>query len=248
MNLTNINNKEKDLKYYAKIHSVETFGTVDGPGIRFVLFLQGCHLQCKYCHNRDTWDINGGSYKSLDDIFTKIIRYKNYIIPNGGVTVSGGEPLLQVQFLIELFTRLKKEKIHTCIDTSGMVALTDDIKKVLSLTDLVLLDIKHIDDEKCKDLVGFSNKLELEFAKYLSDNDIPVWIRQVLIPGYTDDENDLIHLRNFINSLKNVQKIEFLPYHSMGKYKWLKLGLNYDLEGIRDANDSDIIRAKKILE
>ena len=238
---------DKDLKYYAKVHSVETFGAVDGPGIRFVLFLQGCHLQCKYCHNRDTWDINGGSYKSLDDIFEKIMNYKNYITPNGGVTISGGEPLLQVKFIIELFTKLKKEGIHTCIDTSGMVALTDDIKKALSLTDLVLLDIKHIDDEKCKDLVGFSNKLELEFAKYLSDNNIPMWIRQVLIPGYTDDENDLIHLRNFINSLKNVQKVEFLPYHSMGKYKWTKLGLKYDLEGVRDANEDDIKRAREIL-
>ena len=149
---------KKDLRYYAKVHSVETFGAVDGPGIRFVLFLQGCHLQCKYCHNRDTWDMNNGSYKSLDEIFDKIMNYKNYITPNGGVTVSGGEPLLQVKFLIELFTKLKKKKIHTCIDTSGMVTLTDDIKHLLTLTDLVLLDIKHIDNEKCKDLVGFDNK------------------------------------------------------------------------------------------
>ena len=120
--------KDIDLKYYAKVHSIESFGTVDGPGIRFVLFLQGCHLQCKYCHNRDTWNMNGGEYKSLDDIFEKIMKYKNYIYPNGGVTVTGGEPLLQVKFLIELFEKLKKENIHTCIDTSGMVALTDDIK------------------------------------------------------------------------------------------------------------------------
>ena len=198
---------KKDLRYYAKVHSVETFGTVDGPGIRFVLFLQGCHLQCKYCHNRDTWDMNNGSYKSLDKIFDKIMNYKNYITPNGGVTVSGGEPLLQVKFLIELFTKLKKKKIHTCIDTSGMVTLTDDIKHLLTLTDLVLLDIKHIDNEKCKDLVGFDNKLELEFAKYLSNNNIPVWIRQVLVPGYTDDENDLSRLKDFISSLNNVQKV-----------------------------------------
>ena len=188
-----------DLKYYAKVHSIESFGTVDGPGIRFVLFLQGCHLKCKYCHNRDTWDIKAGNYASLDDIFNKIMRYKNYIHPNGGVTVTGGEPLLQVNFLIELFSKLKEEGIHTCIDTSGMVSLTDDIKKLLSLTDLVLLDIKHIDDEKCKDLVGFSNKLELAFARYLSDNIIPVWVRQVLIPGYTDDEEDLIKLREMFN-------------------------------------------------
>lgn len=240
--------EEKDLKYYAKVHSIESFGTVDGPGIRFVIFLQGCHLQCKYCHNRDTWDINGGEYKSLDDIFNKILRYKNYIYPSGGVTVTGGEPLLQVKFLISLFTKLKKEGIHTCIDTSGMVSLTDDIKHLLSLTDLVLLDIKHIDEEKCKDLVGFSNKRELAFAKYLSDNNIKMWIRQVLVPGFTDDEIDLLKLKDFINSLKTVQRVEVLPYHSMGKYKWKKLGFKYNLEGIPDASQSDIERAKKILE
>lgn len=239
--------KEKDLRYYAKVHSIESFGTVDGPGIRFVLFLQGCHLQCKYCHNRDTWDINGGNYKSLDDIFDKIMRYKNYICPNGGVTVTGGEPLLQVKFLIELFSKLKEQKIHTCIDTSGMVAITDDVKKLLSLTDLVLLDIKHIDNEKCKDLVGRSNKLELAFAKYLSDNDIAMWIRQVLVPGYTDDEKDLLKLKDFLSTLKTVQKVEFLPYHDMGKYKWKNLGFKYELENVRNANSDDVKRAKEIV-
>ena len=242
-----LNVSEEDLKYYAKVHSVESFGAVDGPGIRYVLFLQGCHLQCKYCHNRDTWDMNGGKYKSLDDIYDSILRYKNYIVPNGGVTVSGGEPLLQVKFLIELFTKLKKQKIHTCIDTSGMVSLTDDIKKVLELTDLVLLDIKHIDNEKCKDLVGRSNKLELEFAKYLSDNNIPVWIRQVLIPGYTDDEEDLLKLKDFLSTLNNVEKVEFLPYHSMGKFKWKELGFKYELEDVRDATSEDVDRAKRTL-
>ena len=239
--------KDIDLKYYAKVHSIESFGTVDGPGIRFVLFLQGCHLQCKYCHNRDTWNMNGGEYKSLDDIFEKIMKYKNYIYPNGGVTVTGGEPLLQVKFLIELFEKLKKENIHTCIDTSGMVALTDDIKKLLSLTDLVLIDIKHIDSEKCKNLVGFNNEKELAFARYLSDNNIHMWIRQVLVPGYTDDEQDLLQLKDFIDSLNTVDKIEVLPYHDMGRYKWEKLGLKYQLDGVRVANDDDVIRAKKLL-
>ena len=240
---------EKDLKYYAKVHSVESFGTVDGPGIRFVLFLQGCHLQCKYCHNRDTWDLNGGEYKTLDEIFEKIKRYKNYIIPSGGgVTVTGGEPLLQVKFLIELFKKLKEEKITTCIDTSGMVSLAEDIKEVLKLTDLVLLDIKHIDNEKCKKLVGVSNKKELEFAKYLSENNIRMWIRQVLVPGYTDDEKDLLKLKKFISTLKTVEKIQILPYHSMGKFKWEKLGVKYELEGVRDATQADVDRAKKILE
>lgn len=240
--------QEKDLRYYAKVHSVESFGTVDGPGIRFVLFLQGCHLQCKYCHNRDTWDINGGSYQSLDEIFDKIMRYKNYICPRGGVTITGGEPLLQAKFIFELFTKLKKQGIHTCIDTSGMVALTEDIKNVLSVTDLVLLDIKHIDDKKCKDLVGKSNKLELAFARYLSDNSIPMWIRQVLIPGYTDSEEDLLKLKDFISSLKSIKKVELLPYHSVGAFKWKKLGFQYEFEDVRQATNDDIKRAKKILE
>ena len=239
--------KEKDLQYYAKVHSFESFGAVDGPGIRFVIFLQGCHLECKYCHNRDTWDINSGKYESLDEIFTKVIRYKNYICPNGGVTVTGGEPLLQVKFLVELFKKLKEENIHTCIDTSGMVTITDDIKELLSYTDLVLLDIKHIDDNKCRDLVGKSNKLELAFAKYLSDNNIKMWIRQVIVPGYTDNEEDLLKLKDFIGSLKTVEKVELLPYHNIGEFKWKKLGLKYPLEGIRQATDEDIKKAKEIL-
>lgn len=239
--------EEKDLKSYAKVHSIESFGTVDGPGIRFVLFLQGCHLQCKYCHNRDTWDVNGGEFKSLDDIFDKIMRYKNYIYPNGGVTMTGGEPLLQSKFIFELFKKLKEEGIHTCVDTSGSLPLTDDIKNVLSVTDLVLLDIKHIDDDKCKELVGVSNKLELDFARYLSDNNIPIWIRQVLVPGYTDDENDLLKLKDFLNTLKTVEKVEILPYHNMGEFKWKKLEFSYPLEGVREANQADVDRAKKIL-
>lgn len=241
--------EQKDLKYYAKVHSFESLGTVDGPGIRFVIFLQGCHLQCKYCHNRDTWDMNGGSYKSLDEIFETVIRYKPYFnSSNGGVTVTGGEPLLQVKFLLELFKKLKDEKIHTCIDTSGMVNLTEDVKEVLKLTDLVLLDIKHIDDEKCKDLTGRSNKRELEFARYLSDNGISMWIRQVIVPGLTDDEEDIKRLKRFIKTLKTVKKIEFLPYHTAGKYKWKELGKKYELEGVREATKEDIERVKAIYE
>ena len=240
---------EKDLSYYAKVHSIESFGTVDGPGIRFVLFFQGCNLQCKYCHNRDTWDINGGEYKSLDEIVEKIKKYKNYIIPSGGgITVTGGEPLLQVKFLIELFKKVKQEGITTCIDTSGMINITTDIKELLQYTDLVLLDIKHIDDEKCKQLVGASNRKEIEFAKYLSENNIKMWIRQVIVPGYTDDEKDLIKLKEFLKTLKTVEKVQLLPYHDMGKFKWEKLGQKYELENVRQANDDDIKRAKEILE
>ena len=236
-----------NIEYYAKIHSIESFGTVDGPGIRFVLFLQGCSLKCKYCHNRDTWDIHAGEFKSLDEIFDKIMRYKNYIYPNGGITVTGGEPLLQHEFLIELFKKLKKENIHTCIDTSGMVVLTDKIKKLIDLTDLFLLDIKHINSEKCKELVGMSNERELEFAKYLSQNNKHMWIRQVLVPGITDDEKDLLELKEFILSLKTVDKVEFLPYHNMGKYKWEELGYKYELENIKPATQEDVDRAKNII-
>ena len=240
--------EEKNIEYYAKVHSIESFGTVDGPGIRFVLFLQGCSLKCKYCHNRDTWDIKGGEFKSLDEIFENILRYKSYIYPNGGVTVTGGEPLLQYEFLIELFKRLKKEGIHTCIDTSGMVILSDKIKELIDLTDLFLLDIKHIDPDKCKELVGMSNKRELEFARYLSDNNKHMWIRQVLVPGFTDDEQDLLKLKDFIASLKTVDRVEILPYHNMGKYKWEELNYKYELDGVRTATDEDVLRAKNILE
>ena len=239
--------EKKDLKQYARIHSFESFGTVDGPGIRYVIFLQGCHLKCKYCHNRDTWDINGGYYSSLDEILDKIENYKNYIMPNGGVTVTGGEPLLQVHFLIELFKKLKEKNIHTCIDTSGMIDITEDIKTLLNYTDLVLLDIKHIDPIKCKNLVGVSNERELKFAEYLSQNNIDMWIRQVLIPGYTDDENDLKKLKSFIDKLNSVKKVELLPYHNMGEYKWKKLGLNYDFKDVKVPTAEEVKKAKQIL-
>ena len=240
-------NEEEIQPIYAKIHSFESFGTVDGPGIRFIFFMQGCKLRCKYCHNRDTWYRNGGKKYYVDDVFEKIMHYKNYISPNGGVTASGGEPLLQAKFLIELFKKLKQEGIHTCIDTSGMVQITDEIKELISLTDLFLLDIKHIDSDKCKQLVGFTNKLELEFARYLSDNNKDMWIRQVLVPGYTDDTKDLAKLREFISTLKTVKKVEILPYHDMGKYKWEDLGVEYELKNVRTATSEDVEKAKKQL-
>lgn len=232
----------------AKIHSFETFGAVDGPGIRFVIFMQGCSLQCKYCHNRDTWDIHSGTSYTSNELFKKILRYKNYFLSSGGgVTVSGGEPLLQYKFLIELFTLLKKENIHTAIDTSGNVDLTDNMKKLIDLTDLFLLDIKCINDEICKELTGVSNKKELAFAKYLSDINKPIWIRQVIVPTITDRTEDLQSLKEFINALKSVKKIELLPYHDMGKTKWINMGCKYELENIRNANNNDIQYAKKIL-
>ena len=231
-----------------RIHSFESLGAVDGPGVRFVVFMQGCALKCKYCQNRDTWNLKGGTTYSSDEIVEKILRYKNYIMPNGGVTISGGEPLLQAKFLIELFTKLKQYNIHTCIDTSGSVVLTDEIKELIDLTDLFLLDIKCINDEKAINLTGVSNKKELEFARYLSNINKPMWIRQVLVPGYTDDEQDLIKLREFISTLKFVEKVEVLPYHDLGKFKWEQLGEVYPLENVRTANNDDVKRAKEILE
>ncbi len=232
----------------ARIHSFESFGAVDGPGIRFVIFMQGCSLRCKYCHNRDTWNLNGGMEYTSDELVAKISRYKNYFsVSGGGVTVSGGEPLLQMNFLIELFTKLKALGIHTAIDTSGSFSITEDLKKLIDLTDLFLLDIKCINDEICKDLTGVSNQRELDFARYLSKNNKDMWIRQVLVPGITDKEEDLKKLRNFISELKTVKKVEILPYHDMGKYKWNELGCKYELEDVPAATSKDVNRAKQIL-
>lgn len=231
-----------------RIHSFETLGADDGPGIRVVIFVQGCHLKCKYCQNRDTWDLDGGSEYDTDEVVEKILRYKNYIKNNGGVTISGGEPLIQQDFLIELFTKLKKHNINTCIDTSGQFKITEKLKQLISLTDLFLVDIKCINDEICKDLTGVSNKLELEFIKYLSDNNKKMWIRQVLVPTYTDREEDLIKLSKFIKSLNTVEKVEVLRYHDLGKFKWEKLKLKYPLENLRLATVEDYERAVKILD
>lgn len=232
-----------------KIHSFETLGAVDGPGIRFILFMQGCSLRCKFCHNRDTWDYKRGNDYTVDEIFNKIIRYKNYFtVSNGGVTISGGEPLLQPDFVIALLKELKNAGISTAIDTSGMVDLTDKIKEIIDLTDLFLVDIKSINDETCKDLVGHSNKKELEFIKYLDSIGKEIWIRQVIVPGITDKEENLYKLRDFINSINHITKVDLLPYHDLGKYKWLELGEKYPLENVRTADSNDIEKAKKILE
>ena len=232
----------------ARIHSFESFGTVDGPGIRFVVFMQGCSLKCKYCHNRDTWDLCAGTEYTLEEILSKIEKYKNYFMPSGGgVTISGGEPLLQLKFLLELLPILKQEGIHVAIDTSGSFDITEEMKKIINLTDLFLLDIKCINDEICKDLTGVSNKKELAFARYLSDIKKTMWIRQVLVPGITDKEEDLLQLKDFINSLNTVEKVEILPYHDMGRFKWEQLGFKYPLDGVPVATSEDVARAKKIL-
>ena len=240
--------EEINNKIIGKIHSFESFGAVDGPGIRFVVFFQGCGLRCKYCHNRDTWPTNAGMEYTSKELIAKISRYKNYFtVSGGGVTLSGGEPLLQQDFLLDFIPELKKLGIHVTIDTSGNFPLTDKIKKIIDLTDLFLLDIKCINDDICKDLVGVSNKLELEFAKYLSQINKDVWIRQVLVPGITDHEDDLLKLKEFLSSLNNVKKVEILAYHDLGKFKWENLGCNYELEDVQNATTEDIARAKRIL-
>ena len=232
-----------------KIHSIETFGTVDGPGIRFVIFMQGCCLKCKYCHNRDTWSFSSGKLVTIQELVKEILKYKSYMDSSGGgVTVSGGEPLLQTDFICALFRELKKYNIHTAIDTAGSLPLSYEIKELLKYTDLVLLDIKHINNEKCINLTGAPNKHTLEFAKYLNNLNIPVWIRQVLVPGYTDDKFDLLELKKFINSLNNIEKVEILPYHNLGKFKWSELGDVYELDNVEPATQEDVDKVKLLLE
>ena len=232
-----------------KVHSFESLGTVDGPGLRYIIFLQGCPLKCKFCHNRDTWEFkNAGTEYSISFLINKINRFTSYIkASNGGVTISGGEPLLQAKNLTVLFKTLKKMGIHTCLDTSGALPINDEIKELLNYTDLVLLDIKQIDDEKAKSLTGVSNKNELAFARYLSDNKIPMWIRQVLLPGYTDDESDLKRLKEFIDTLSGVERVEILPYHDYGKFKWEELGEKYELDDVKPPSQEEIDKAKQIL-
>ncbi len=234
------------------IHSFESFGTVDGPGIRFVVFLQGCPLRCQYCHNPDTWGAGGTEY-SVEDVAERALRYRNYFGDKGGVTVTGGEPLVQIDFVIELFKTLKAKDVHTCVDTSGFTFNPDSETSVqkhtelLEVADLFLLDIKHIDDEACKKLTGQSNAHTLAFAKFLSEHKKPMWIRQVLVPGITDEEASLRRTRAFIETLDTVEKIEVLPYHSMGEVKYQKLGIEYPLKGIEPPAKESVATARKIL-
>ncbi len=235
-----------------RIHSFESFGTVDGPGIRYVVFFQGCPLRCKYCHNPDTWGAGGKEY-TAEQVLSQVLRYKNYFGEKGGVTVTGGEPLLQIDFVIELFTLLKERGVHTCVDTSGITFKKEDPlsvekhEKLLSVTDLFLLDIKHIDDEKCKRLTGRGNRNTLAFARFLSERNKPMWIRQVLVPELTDDEGDLIATRKFIDELSTVEKVEVLPYHTMGEVKYEKMGVEYPLKGVKPPSKERVLVARKIL-
>lgn len=235
----------------ARVHSVDTFGTVDGPGVRYIIFLQGCPLRCNYCHNPDTWDVNDGNVKTIDEVIADIKKYFPFIKPKGGVTVSGGEPLLQAEFILELFKRLKKDNVHTAIDTSGITynPKKDNklLNQVLHYTDLVLLDLKHIDDTYHQELTGHSNERPLAFAKYLDQINKPVWIRHVLVPTITTEEEHLRGLNQFIKTLGNVEKLEVLPYHTMGTYKWEQLGRDYPLKGVASPSKEQVSLAEEIL-
>jgi pyruvate formate lyase activating enzyme len=235
------------------IHSIESCGTVDGPGLRYVVFTQGCLLRCQYCHNADTWEIGKGKEMTVEEIITDLKTYLPFIeASGGGITVSGGEPLLQMDFLIELFKECKKIGIHTAIDSSGGCYTTEEtfqqkLNELLLYTDLVLLDLKHIDEKKHRKLTGRTNQQILQFARLLSEKQVPVWIRHVLVPTVTDDPEDLRRLAAFIHNLDNVEKIEILPYHKLGVYKWKTLGLSYPLEGIEPPSEESIQMAQQIL-
>ena len=237
------------------VHSLESFGSVDGPGVRFVVFMQGCSMRCKYCHNPETWNRDGNVY-TVDELFKQAWKYKTYWgkdMKKGGVTVSGGEPLLQMEFVTEFLKLLKKKGIHTAIDTSGQPfsensEFLEKFDELLKYTDLVLLDLKHFESDCHKDLTGFDNDNILKMAKYLSDKKIPMWIRHVLVPGITDSEKHLRSLKAFIDTLETVKKVEVLPYHTLGLFKWEKLGIKYPLEGIKTPTTKELRKAKEILE
>ncbi len=231
------------------IHSIESFGTVDGPGIRLVVFMQGCPLRCKYCHNPDTWAVSGGRDVLAEDILTQYEKKKAFL-KNGGITVSGGEPLLQIEFVTDLFKKAKKKNIHTCLDTSGYTFnknKSEQFDKLMQYTDLVLLDLKHIDNQKHLELTGVSNKPILEFAKYLQKIQKPTWVRHVVIEGITFNEKYLNDLGYFIGGLDNVKTIDVLPYHTLGEFKYKELGIPYPLNGVPEATKETVIQAKEII-
>lgn len=230
------------------IHSTESFGTVDGPGIRFVVFLQGCPLRCKFCHNPDTWEFGKGTPTESDEVLDSYMKNRSFYA-KGGITVTGGEPLMQLDFVTELFTKAKNYGIHTCIDTSGVTYREDSdyllkLKKLIAVTDLVMLDIKHIDPIKHKDLTGLDNKNILSFAKFLEKTNVDLCIRHVVVEGITDDAEDLKNLGRFIGALKNLHYLDVLPYHTLGVNKYKELGIKYPLEGIEPTSQEKAVEAK----
>ena len=235
-----------------RIHSVESFGSADGPGVRYIVFLKGCNMRCQYCHNPDTWAKDGGELMTPEEVLKKALRYKTYWKEKGGITVSGGEALLQIDFVTELFRLAKEKGVNTCLDTSGNpFSLEEPFKskfdELMKYTDLFMLDIKHMDDAAHRKLTGQTNQNILEMAAYLSDHGKAMWIRHVLVPGITTEEDELYRLRSFLDTLKTVERVEVLPYHTLGVFKWKELGIPYQLEGADPPTKEQIDRAKEIL-
>ena len=234
------------------VHSTESFGTVDGPGVRFVVFLQGCPMRCQYCHNPDTWKMNTGAVRSAQSLIQEYERNAAFY-KKGGITVTGGEALMQIDFLLELFRLAKQKNIHTCLDTSGVTyrpgesSYNEKLDELMKVTDLVMLDIKHIDPEGHKTLTGHDNAGILAFAKYLEEKNVPVWIRHVVVPGITDDESLLARLGTFLGTLSNIKALDVLPYHIMGITKYEQLGMAYPLENVPPATKDQAANAKKII-
>lgn len=234
------------------IHSIESCGTVDGPGIRYVIFFQGCPMRCLYCHNPDTWEPRSGNVMAVDEVLGGF--YSNLpFYRSGGVTVTGGEPMMQMEFLTALFWDLKKHDIHTCVDTSGILfnphneVFMRQLDQLLSLTDLILLDIKHMDDSRHKVLTGHSNERILDFARYLDERRIPVWIRHVIVPGITFYKEYLQELGRFMATLGNVTALDVLPYHSMGRSKYESMGYDYQLKDTKEPSKEDAEAARKVI-
>lgn len=237
--------------FKGRVHSFESFGLVDGEGVRFVVFLQGCPMRCRYCHNPETWNTDKGNLYSAQEVFDRAYRYKAYWKNNGGITVSGGEPLLQIDFLIQLFRICREHNVNTCIDTSGICyrdsgEFHEKFLKLMEYTDMVILDIKEIDREKHRLLTGQYNDNILEMGRKVSELGKRLWIRHVLVPGLTDDIENLRRTREYIDSL-NCEKVEILPYHTLGIAKWLELGLNYTLMNAGTPTKEQIEEAEKAL-
>lgn len=234
------------------IHSTESFGSVDGPGVRFIIFVSGCPMRCQFCHNPDTWNMQAGEQRSADDLLKQALRYRAYWKDGGGITVSGGEPLMQMDFMIDFFRKAKEQGVHTVIDTSGAPFTREEpffgkFNELMKYTDLLLVDIKHIDAEEHRALTGHTNENILDMARYLSEINKPVWIRHVLVPGKNDTDEYLKKLKSFLSELDNVQKVEVLPYHTFGEYKWKELGYDYPLAGTEPPSKERVENAKKIL-
>lgn len=233
-----------------RIHSLESFGTVDGPGTRFVVFFQGCPMRCAYCHNPDTWAMTGGTEMEVSEILAQYKRNEPFYKNGGGLTATGGEPLMQIDFLIELFAACKEQGIHTCLDSSGIAfqpgnqMMMEKMEKLVQVTDLVMLDIKHIDPEKHKQLTKQENTGILAFAEFLSDKGVTIWIRHVVVPGITDDPVYLEKLGYFIGGLKTLKALDVLPYHTMGKPKYDKLEMEYVLKDVPAMKQEDALKCK----